>query len=280
MSRRLRPLLLLAIFLGVDAAVVALVGAASGSAILSLAAGTTAAALTILLYGWTARRIERREPADVPREGWFRAVGRGTLAGIGLFTVTVLAIAMSGGFRVAGWGSPGGMLSVLGLMIAVATIEEVLFRGLLFRLVEERTGTWAALVVSAAIFGLLHLVNPAATPGGALAIIAAGSMLAAAYVATRSLWLPIGLHLGWNFAEGGLFGVPVSGSDSATPGLLRGVFDGPAVVTGGAFGPEASLFAVLACLIAACLFLRLARRRGNLRPRPGRRAGAPVDQEA
>ncbi|WP_433825003.1 lysostaphin resistance A-like protein [Actinoplanes sp. CA-015351] len=271
-------LFLLLIFVAVDAVVVTVVSAASGSAILSLTLGAAAAILTILLYAWTARRIEKREPTDVPRAGWFRATARGTLAGVGLFVATVLPIAVFGGFRIAGWGSFGGMLTIFGLMMAVATVEEVLFRGILFRLVEQRTGTWIALAVSATLFGLLHLVNDPSAIGGALAIIAAGSMTAAAYVATRALWLPIGLHLGWNFAEGGIFGVEVSGSDNAATGLLRGVFDGPALLTGGGFGPEASVFAVLACLVTTWYLLRVAQRRGNIRPR--RPAQNPENQDA
>lgn len=273
--RSIRPFLLLPLFLVVDIAVVAVVGAVAGSALLSLTVGFLAAVTTIRLYGWAALRIEQRDPVDIPRAGRWRALGRGTLGGIGLFTATVLAIAVCGGFRISGWGSFGGMLSVFGLMTAVATAEEVLFRGLLFRLLEERTGTWIALAASAAVFGLLHLVNDPAAIGGALAIIAAGAMVAAAYVATRALWVPIGLHLGWNFAEGGLFGVEVSGSDNTTPGLLHGVLDGPPVLTGGTFGPEASLFAVLISLTTAYYFLRRAHHQGHLRPRPSRQPACP-----
>lgn len=266
--RSLRPFLLLPLFLIVDAAVVGGVGAVASSAILSLAAGFLAAVATLWLYGWASRRLAQRVPDDVPRAGRWRALSRGTLGGIGLFTATVLVIAIFGGFGIGGWGSVGGMLSVFGLMTAVATVEEVLFRSLLFRMIEDRCGTWTAMAVSAAGFGLLHLVNDPAAIGAALALIAAGLMVAAAYVATRALWVPIGLHLGWNFAEGGLFGVEVSGSDNATPGLLDGVVDGPALITGGSFGPEASVFAVLVNLAAFWFFLRLARRRGNLRSRP------------
>ena len=102
-------------------------------------------------------------------------------------------------------------------------------------------------------------------------------MLGAAYAATRRLWLPIGLHIGWNFAAGGVFGVTVSGTGAST-GLLRGVTSGLVVLSGGAFGPEASLFAVLAGLVMTIAFLVLAHRRGRLvaRPRRGTPARATV----
>jgi hypothetical protein len=156
-------------------------------------------------------------------------------------------------------------------MIGVATTEELLFRGVLFGIVERWLGTWGAIAVTAVLFGGLHLVNPDASIVGALAIaIEAGGMLGLAWVATRTLWVPIGLHLGWNFVLGGIFAATVSGSDS-TPGLLQSAFTGPDILTGGAFGPEASLFAVLVCLVPAFLFFRHARAAGRILPRASRR---------
>ncbi|GAA2377507.1 CPBP family intramembrane glutamic endopeptidase, partial [Streptomyces cuspidosporus] len=142
-----------------------------------------------------------------------------------------------------------------------------MFRGLLFRLVERGLGTYAALALSGVLFGAMHLFNKHATLLGAVAIaIEAGGMLAAAYAADRSLWLPIGLHFGWNFAESGIFGTEVSGN-GATHGLLDASTSGATLITGGEFGPEASLYSMLFCVLATIVFLRLARRRGNLVPR-------------
>ena len=97
-------------------------------------------------------------------------------------------------------------------------------------------------------------------------------MLAAAYVATRTLWVPIGLHFGWNFAAAGIFSTEVSGN-GATEGLLHGVTSGPALLTGGDFGPEGSPYSVVFCVLATIAFMWLARRRGNLVPR--RRGARP-----
>ena len=142
--------------------------------------------------------------------------------------------------------------------------EELLFRGILFRIVEGRVGTWPALTLTALVFGLSHLFNKDASLWGAIAIaIEGGAMLAAAYAATRNLWVPIGVHFGWNFVQGGIFGTEVSGNGSSQ-GLLHGVTSGPALITGGHFGPEASPYSVLFGLLLTIVFLRLARRRGNL----------------
>ena len=90
----------------------------------------------------------------------------------------------------------------------------------------------------------------------------------AAYTATRSLWLPIGLHFAWNFTHAGLFGIVVSGSNDVPDGLLRTTLSGPSVVTGGTFGPEASLMALLVCLVPTVLLPRRPSRTGKIRPRP------------
>ncbi|WP_030559105.1 CPBP family intramembrane glutamic endopeptidase, partial [Streptomyces exfoliatus] len=122
------------------------------------------------------------------------------------FGVVIANIAFLGHYEIHGLGSVTGALGLVGFMAAAAATEEVMFRGVLFRLVEERTGTWIALSLSGLVFGLVHLLNPHADLWGAVAIaIEAGGMLGAAYIATRSLWLPIGLHFGWNFAAAGIF---------------------------------------------------------------------------
>ncbi|MEE2040629.1 CPBP family intramembrane metalloprotease [Nocardiopsis sp. CT-R113] len=267
-----RSALLLLLF-GALAALLPGVTGAVGASVWALPLGVAAAALGLWAYRLAIRRIEGREPLELSREGAARGLGWGTSAGIGVFTVTITAIALLGGYRVTGWGSFEAFLAVCGLMCAVAVAEELLFRGVLFRIVEEVVGTWGALAVSSALFGGLHLVNPNATLWGALAIaLEAGLMLGAAYAATRSLWLPIGLHLGWNTAQAGIFGTAVSGSEEAFAGLLTGETSGPAAISGGAFGPEGSVFAVLFCGAVTVCLLRVAHRRGHIVPRAARRA--------
>lgn len=249
------------------------VAAVDGNTFLTLTFGVATAVLSLLAYAWVVRKTEKRDPDEVGRRGAAKALGRGTVLGLGLFAAVILNIALLGDYRVAGWGSVSGAIALLGFMAAAATTEELLFRGVLFRNVEKRFGTWIALSGTGLLFGLVHLFNPHASLWGAVAIaIEAGGMLGAAYVATRRLWLPIGLHFGWNWAEGGLFGTGVSGTDGPQ-GLLHGVTSGPTLITGGDFGPEASLYSVLAGLIVTVVFMMLARRRGHLVPR--RRRGTP-----
>ncbi|WP_329054445.1 CPBP family intramembrane metalloprotease [Amycolatopsis sp. NBC_01488] len=246
------------------------VGAVQWNAPLTLVLGLGTAALAVLAYRWIVRKTEDRVPVEITKNR--AALGRGLLIGVGLFACVIGVIALFGGYDVLGWGSVGGAVALFGFSAAAAVTEELIFRGILFRIVEGRIGTWLALTLTALLFGLSHLFNAHATLWGALAIaVEAGGMLAAAYAATRNLWVPIGLHFGWNFAEGGLFGTDVSGTN-APEGLLHGVMSGPAALSGGEFGPEASVFSVLAGVVVTIVFMGLARRRGHVVPRRGRAA--------
>jgi uncharacterized protein len=274
-DRRPRPLLVrlvvpAVLLLGVSALGGAMGGAAANP-ILGILAGLAMAILAITVYRLSARWLDRRRPDELARAGAPGPIGRGLVIGLALCAATIGLITVFGDYQVLGFGSLGGAIGLFGLFVGVATTEELLFRGVLFRIVEELAGTWGALVVTGLLFGGLHLVNPDASVVGALAIaIEAGLMLGAGYAATRSLWLPIGIHLGWNFALSGVFAATVSGADT-TPGLLTSALTGPDVLSGGAFGPEASLFAVLVCLVPTVLFLRKARREGRILPRKSRR---------
>jgi membrane protease YdiL (CAAX protease family) len=237
---------------------------------LTLVLGVLTSVLALLVYRWVVGRTERRAVTEVGRKGAAAGFGLGTLLGLALFGVVVANIAFLGYYEVTGLGSVSGAVGFVGFMAAAAVTEELLFRGVLFRVAEERLGTWWAMALSGVLFGAFHLANPDADLYGAFAVaVEAGGMLTAAYVATRRLWVPIGVHFGWNFAAGGVFSAEVSGN-GASHGLLDSVTTGPAWVTGGAFGPEGSPYALVFCVLAAVVFLLVARRRGLLVPRRGR----------
>jgi uncharacterized protein len=244
-----------------------LVGATQDHALPCLLLGLATAALAVVVYAWAVRWSERRPAEEVAVRGAAARTGLGLLVGAGWFAAVIGNLALLGDYRVAGRGSVAGAVGLVGFMAAAAVTEELMFRGVLFRIVEGRFGTGIALVVTSVLFGAWHLLNPDATVWGAVAIaVEAGGTLGAAYAATRTLWVPIGLHFGWNFAEAGIFGTEVSGN-GASKGLLRGVTSGPSVLTGGEFGPEASAYAVVFGVLLTIGFLWLARRRGALVPR-------------
>jgi membrane protease YdiL (CAAX protease family) len=237
----------------------------SGVPVLALLLGLLGAAAAVWVYRKAVTAIEHRPVVELdPRTGR-PALRNGVLLGLGLFLAVITVIAVFGGYRITGWGSFGALLAAVGVMACTAVTEEILLRGIVFRLMEEMTGTWAALIFSGVLFGFLHLLNPEATLWGAIAIaLEAGGMLGAAYIATRSLWLPIGLHFGWNLAQGGIFATTVSGSKAGADGLFDSVMHGSHLLTGGSFGPEASIVSILATIVPTIYFLRLASRRGRI----------------
>lgn len=269
---------LLALFVVVDVAFAWLnVQAAAENPVVGLVSGVATAACALLVYAKVVGRLERRTTPEIAVRDLVPQTARGVALGAGLFSLAILLIFLFGGYR-AEWGSPAGVVATLGLMTGIATCEELLFRGVLFRLVEQRSGTVVAVVVSSAVFGGIHLINPQATVWGAVALaIEMGVLTAGCFALTRRLWLPIGFHLGWNFAQSGIFGTTVSGSDGTAGGLLRGVTSGPMFLSGGEFGPEASVFAVLLGGAAGWAMLVAARNRGRFVPR---RSVAAVHQPA
>jgi membrane protease YdiL (CAAX protease family) len=231
----------------------------SGVPILRLLVGIGAAAGAVFAYKQVTRRVENRdEVTELATTGRWGGLGRGALIGAAAFVATMLLSIVFTHADISG-GSFWACLGVAGSMASVAVTEELLFRGVVHRILEQRAGSVIAIVVSSLLFGLTHLVNGNATLWGTLAIaVEGGAMLAVAYTATRSLWVPIGLHFAWNFLQGGVFGTAVSGAESE-PGLLRTVLSGPDALTGGSFGPEAGLFALVCCLAVTALLLRRAK---------------------
>ncbi len=261
------PLVLLILGIGAVIAAVAaarvfsvwLIGALgknNGTEILSAIA---AALLAIGFYGLFVRFIERKSVRDFARGGVLREWAWGAGIGAGAMVLSIGVIAAFGGYAIERLNPASAMLPMVSIAILSGTVEEILFRGVIFRFVEQWLGSWVALISSAALFGIAHLTNPNASPLAAFAIaIEAGLLLGAIYMVTRRLWAAIGLHMAWNFTQGGVFGVAVSGFD--TKGLIAARITGPEALTGGAFGAEASVPAIVICTIIGLYFLRRAAR--------------------
>jgi uncharacterized protein len=216
------------------------------------------------VYAVLVRGMERRRATEVtPRAGLALA---GIVFGFVLFVAVLGLIHVAGSAELIGLSASFHAASALAGAILAAVGEELAFRGGVFRILEESCGTLAALLLSAAIFGLLHALNSGATAVSMAAIaIEAGLLLGAAYALTRNLWFPIGLHFGWNFAEGGIFGASVSGS-TAGKGIFAVSLTGPKLLTGGKFGPEASVIAVAVGFAAALMLIAVSVRTGRWKP--------------
>lgn len=164
------------------------------------------------------------------------------------------------------------------ILIAGAVQEELIFRGMIFRKLERSFGSWIALIVSAILFGAIHLTNPnAILVSGIAIIVTAGILIAAIYILTRSLWWAIGIHPGWNFFEGSVFGTQISGHVQS--GFFSSIITGPVARSGGSFGPEAGLAAILIVGTIGFLLCLRAVRQHHMLPR-NRRQRVPDDTQS
>jgi membrane protease YdiL (CAAX protease family) len=222
--------------------------------------------VAVLIYQLVMRRLARRRPTELASTGALRQGLLGSALGAAFIVAAVGIVTLLGGFRI-GW-HPVDAVNTIALAIAVnfgaAAVEEIVFRGFAFRAIEQLfgrgRGTWIALSVTSLCFGAVHMLNPGASLWSGLAIaIEAGVLLGAAFAWRRNLWFVIGIHFAWNALEG-LFGIAVSGHRD--PGLLLTVATGPAAISGGAFGVEASVVPVLIS-IAISIPMIIAARRAN-----------------
>lgn len=228
------------------------------------------------LYVLFVRVVERRTPNEIDPRFGVRETALGFGGGIALMSVVIGTLALLGHYHIVGHNDRNVLWGVVAMAIVSGFLEELFLRAIVFRISEEGVGTIAAIVLSSLLFGFLHYQNPNATVISSVAIaLEAGTLLAAAYLWRRRLWLAIGIHAGWNFAQSGVFGVPVSGIK--LKGVFIGQLSGPEVLTGGAFGPEAGLVALIVCLCAFAYVLGLAMKREPLRIPAWLRGQARID---
>jgi len=225
------------------------------------------------VYVGYARFIEQRPVSELALPDMGRQLGLGLLVGAGLYAACEVILMALGIYRIDGLNPLSFMVPAIAMALSSSVYEELLFRGVLFGSVEQWFGSWVALVVSSLVFGLSHLLNPQGTMEGALFIaVEAGILLAAAYMLTRRLWLSIGFHMAWNYTQSAIFSGIVSGTD-AQQGLIRSTTNGPDWLTGGNFGVESSVLALLLCTTTGIVLSVMAVRRGRVVPPVWKRPG-------
>ena len=222
----------------------------------------------VVALTWAFCRFVDRTPLrslGLQTRGWLAKLatgwGLGTL--LQLFIFAALAIAGWLTLERAGWQPLDFSVSVVSWII-ISFNEELAFRGYILQRLAQAWGLPAAVVASSLIFAMVHVLNPNVQPLAMVGLFAAGLLLACAYLVSRSLWLPIGLHIGWNLAEIHLLGFP--GSGAPEPALVRSVVHGPELVTGGAFGPEGGVVGLAATMTGIIILLvgyQIAVRRKN-----------------
>lgn len=208
-------------------------------------------------YRFYLKKFEPGTRTGYPKQNWIRHIALGLTTGAGLILFQVLFLTVTGHFRLEGFQPSGEVLKYMFFMIVVGFLEELVTRGVIFRLTEKWAGSIAALLITAVEGGLTHATNPNATLLSSIAVgLEFGILVSLVYMSTRNLWTVSALHFAWNFTMGGLFDITVSGTEAQS--LFRASLTGPDYLTGGAFGIEAGLPAlVLTIGISLWLILKL-----------------------
>ena len=231
----------------------------------SLIAGIIISILSIACYSYLYMLYEKRKITEFSRSGMLKYLIYGTLLGALLQSLTILVIYLKGGYSFISLNSIAYIIPPLTMSFTTAIIEEILMRGIIFRITEEKLGSYYALIISAFIFGAMHIANPNSSFLAALGLaIQAGLLLASAYIYSRNLWFPIAIHFSWNFTQSAIFGANVSGN-TVSRTLITSNITGAEWYTGGKFGPEGSIQATVFCLIATCILLTLSHKEGKIR---------------
>lgn len=188
--------------------------------------------------------------------GKMRMMGIGWTVAAVNFLAIIVCLFLCGYYRIVTVEfDVASQLSWLSLFLLVGVVEEVVFRGILFRLITDKWNIAVGLTTSSLLFGLAHLGNPGATLWAALAIaLASGCLFGMAYAYHQTIWVPIGMHWAWNYLEGGVFGCAVSGTPLDYRPLITPGISGSDILTGGAFGPEASIICVALGIVLSTVY--------------------------
>lgn len=218
----------------------------------------------LIVYGAAVRWGERRTALELNLGPAPLDLTFGMLAG-GLAITIVIAIQWFAGWVVIEPRPMNAVILALRDSIRSGIVEELVLRLVIFRLLWRAFGVWPALIIAAVIFGLLHLGNPSSDWFAALCLIVGEGIGIGLYLMTGRIWASIGMHAAWNFTQGWIFGALVSGTTDIAGGplTLRPAPGVPDVLSGGGFGPEASLAALIVSLGASASFLWWAWRRGD-----------------
>lgn len=232
-----------------------------------IVAGHGSILFSAFFVGWACGALLEELPfralGCAPHRGWLKNLALGSGLGTASLLLAALFATVTRGihFRLDPAGArPIGQTLIVSLIVFVfaAAAEEMLFRGYPLQTLTRGNLAWLGILLTSVPFAVVHLRNPNVVPGFTFINTAlAGLWLAVAYLRTRSLWLPLGLHWSWNWVQASLLGLPVSGIERISPApLLKAMNAGPDWLTGGAYGIEGGAACTLALLISTVIIWR------------------------
>jgi hypothetical protein len=229
----------------------------------NLIKGMVVSCSVIGCYAGFYHKYEKRTITELSIKGLGKKLLLGLLIGCCLQGLAISVVYLTGGFEIMSVNPVSILIIPFTVAFTVSIIEEVLLRGIVFRIMEEKLGSAIALIISGIIFGSLHLINPHVTLVSALCTTIAGIFLSAAYMYYRSLWFPIAIHFAWNFTQNGIFGTITSGNEK-TSSFLSTKMKGPEIITGGQYGPEGAIQTLLFYLMGTIVIVLLLHKHNSL----------------
>jgi membrane protease YdiL (CAAX protease family) len=222
--------------------------------------------LLIAVYIFIITRIEKQplSSSGLPLKGSagvkraLIAYGKGLLIGLGMMSLAVAAMLLTGNLRITGFGiDPSGAVlfaAYIAMWIPQGASEEIMFRGYMLPRISRRFGRAFAVFFTSAAFALLHGANAGVTPLAVINLVLIAMFFAELSLFTGNIWTVSAAHSVWNFAQGNLFGLRVSGTQN-TASLLHTAYgeNASSLLTGGDFGPEGGL--IVTGVTVLCLLL-------------------------
>ena len=231
----------------------------AGNIILAIAES----AIALLTYTFLFRVYEKRKISELSTDAFWKNAVIGFTTGFALQSIFILIIYLIANYSVTRINQVSSLLPSFAAALTAGFVGEIVIRGIFFRLTEEKLGTVLTLIICVLFFAIMHLNGKGA---GVLSVsstaIEAGLLLSAAYIFSRSLWLPVFLHFAWDFAEPGVFGA-INPGITIDQSLLTSKIEGPSILTGGQLGPQNSIQAFLLCTLASLVFLWMAKQKNN-----------------
>jgi uncharacterized protein len=186
----------------------------------------------------------------------------GFIFGFSVLSLVVLILYLAGYYSISGDVDFSYLLAPFSVLVVAALLEEIVFRLIIYRILEEWIGTYRALLFAAILFSLPHLSNDNVSVLSVFLLLVFGFTHGIMYTYTKRLWLPFAFHLGWNFAQP-FYGSRLSGIEN-TDAIIKSEFEGPKIFTGSGFGIEDSIFSILFLLFVGVVFLQLSRKEGKI----------------
>ncbi len=220
--------------------------------------------ITTFFYRLYLKKFEHCTLWQYKTDKWKQNILLGITIGTGLILLQVIPLLITGNYRFESFNPSPEIIKYFFFMILIGFTEELLTRGVIFRLVEKWAGSLIALLVVTIEGALTHASNPNATLWSSIAVgLEFGILMSLIYMATRNLWVVSAMHFAWNFTMGGLLDVAVSGTEAQS--LFKANIQGPDWLTGGAFGFEAGAPAIVVTVIASLILIQHLRKNNGFR---------------